>query len=167
MTMAASIASKRTLRLLHFCSDCALFPACTQRVLSAAGDPSSSVEQWAARLLTIIQSHPKYDIKRLKDVPYNTHSPGFIPLKILIKFWATHRHDPGCVLLGSLPPIGYLSVFRQLSEANPNGLAQGCSRRAVVTNANCSQWGAQDGSYPLIVAIAGDIHGLCLYCFVF
>lgn len=90
---------------------------------------------------------PKYD---LKDILYNTHSPVFIPPKVLIKFWAARRHDPRCLLLGFLPPVGYLSVFRQLSEAKLNRLAQGYSRRAAVTNANCSRWGAGDGSDPLI-----------------
>lgn len=133
-----------------FLFDCTLFLTRTQRAVKlplcsgwpiflcrAAGSPAPFHNPIT----------PKYD---LKDVLYNTHSPVFIPPKVLIKFWAAHRHGPRCLLLGFLPPVGYLSVFRQLSEAKLNRLAQGFSRCAAVTNANCSRWGAGDGSGPLI-----------------
>lgn len=83
---------------------------------------------------------------------YTTHvRQFFIALEALIKFWAANHHDPRRVLLGFLPPLGYLSVFRQLSEVKRNHrLAQGHSLCAVFTNANYSQWGAEDGSCPLI-----------------
>lgn len=187
MTMAASIASKtHCVGLLlwvnlitAFLFDCTLFLTCTQRAVRlplcsgwpiflcrAAGSPAPFHNPIT----------PKYD---LKDVLYDTHSPVFIPPKVLIKFWAAHRHGPRCLLSGFLPPVGYLSVFRQLSEAKLNRLAQGCSRRAAVPNANSQSVGSrrwqrptdpppwQGSELPSGCGDAVDVHGLFLFCCFF
>lgn len=102
------------------CSLCSVWPILLHQAVGRLTPP-------------VMWSLPKYDIRWPQEILYNTRSPVFIALKILIKFWATNHHDPRCLLLGFLPALAYSSVFRQLSEG------KGTALNKVAPSALCLQ----------------------------